>query len=302
MINELLEAATGGDLARARDAARELADPSLLPEFRAVLGRKLKAVERKLVYEFLDYLARNTRAPDVAAFLCARLGAEKNAAIQLEILRTLWLLDGLDAGALEPLLDSENARLREAAILALGACAGETPVRLLSNILTQSAGGMEAANCATALARSGDETIAAQIIEKHDALEKTRANAFALTELKAALYALAGPRQLDWLRMALAQSRDYVERWLLLATICRIASKVDGALIASEVEAYLAAPTGEIGAITLGVTIPFRNVFQAGMAYLRRTDVARFDALAARAHAAKLPKEDCDFLDALLKA
>ncbi len=78
--------------------------------------------------------------------------------------------------------------------------------------------------------------------------------------------------------------------------------KYDSALIASEVEAYLAAPTGQINLITLGVTIPFRDVFQAGMAYLRRTDPARFEALAVRAHAAKHPKEDREFLASLVKA
>jgi CRP-like cAMP-binding protein len=77
MIEDLIKAATSGDPGTARDKARALSDPALLPEFRALLDRKLAAVERKLAYEFLDYLARNSRSAKVAALLLERLGAEK---------------------------------------------------------------------------------------------------------------------------------------------------------------------------------------------------------------------------------
>jgi len=143
MIAELIKTAVTGDPGGARDVARTLADPALLAQVRTVFACKLTATERKLAYEFLDYLARNSDAPEVAAFLIERLGLEEKDAIRLEILGTLRLLEGLDCQAIEPLLGSSNPRLRLAVIQALGSCTGARPAVLLSDILQQSSGGEE---------------------------------------------------------------------------------------------------------------------------------------------------------------
>ncbi len=77
MIEDLIKTATTGDPGGARDRARTLADPALLPEFRALFARKLTAVERKLAYEFLDYLARNSRSPESLRFCSSASGAKE---------------------------------------------------------------------------------------------------------------------------------------------------------------------------------------------------------------------------------
>lgn len=296
MIEDLIRMATSGDPAGARDTARSLSDPALLPEFGAVLGRKLTAVERKLAYEFLEHLARNSKSPEVAAFLLARLGVEKTEATQLAILGTLWLLDGLDCQPIAPLLASDKPRLRQAAIQALGACAGDRPVRILTDLLRTSDGGEDTRICAATLARCGDEEAADSVIAKFADLEPSRANALAITYLLVAASALCGPRHRDWLGGELTRRSDAVERWLLLLGLCRVGTDEDSALVAAEVETYLATPTGPIHLMTGFTPIAHRTSFQAGMGFLKQTCPEMFAALAARARAARLPAEDQAFL------
>ncbi len=300
MIEDLIKTAIGGDPGGARDTARTLADPALLPEFRVLFGHKLTAIERKLAYEFLDYLARNSRSPEVAAFLLERLGMEKSEATQLEILGTLRLLDGLDHGPIEPMLASTKPRVRQAAIQALGACAGERSVELLTDILRRSAGGEETRACAEALARCGNEVTADAIIDELDGLERTRQNMTAVLSLLVAVSALCGPRHRAWLRDQLTWRTDPIERWLVLIGLTRIGTSEDCALVAAQVEAYLDQPTGPINLMTGHTPMPHRTSFQAGMSFMHRTCPDQFAALATRARAAsKLSAEDRDLLESL---
>lgn len=299
MIENLIKTAIGGDPGGARDTARTLSDPALLPEFRALLGRKLSAIERKLSYEFLDHLARNSRSPEVAAFLLERLGAEKSEATQLEILGTLRLLGGLDCRPIEPMLASTKPRVRQAAIQALGACAGGRPVQLLTEILRRSAGGEETRVCAEALSRCGNEATADAMIDELDGLERTRQNMLAVLSLLVAVSALCGPRHRDWLRDQLSWRTDPVERWLVLIGLTRIGTSDDCALVAAEVEAYLDQPTGPINLMTGHTPMPHRTSFQAGMSFLCRTCPDQFAVLTTRAHTAILPAEDRDLLATL---
>jgi len=299
MIADLIKTATTGDPGGARDTARTLADPALLPEFRALFGRKLTAIERKIAYEFLDYLARNSRSPEVAAFLLERLSAEKTEAIQLEILGTLRLLDGLDGHPLEPMLASTKPRVRQAAIQALGACAGARPVELLTDILRRSAGGEEMRVCAEALARCGNEATADAIIDELDGLERTDQNMTAILSLLVAISTLCGLRHRDWLRDQLSWRTDPIERWLVLIGLTRIGTSEDCALVAAQVEAYLDKPTGPINLMTGHTPVPHRTSFQVGISFLHRTCPDRFASIATRAHAAKLPAEDRGLLETL---
>ena len=299
MIEDLIKTATSGDPGGARDTGRTLADPALIPEFRAVLSRKLSAIERKLTYEFLDYLARNAKSPEVAAFLLERLGAEKSEPTQLEILASLRLLADLDSAPIEPFLGSPKPRLRQAAIQALGACAGERPVQILTDILRRSAGGEETRVCAEALARCGNEASADATIDELDGLERTRQNMTAILSLLVAVSVLCGPRHRAWLRDQLNWRTDPIERWLVLLGLTRVGTSDDCAFVASEVEAYLKRPTGPINLMTGHTPIPHRTSFQAGMSFLHRTCPDQFEALATRAHSAKLPAEDRDFLETL---
>ena len=299
MIEDLIKTAMTGDPGGARDTARTLADPALLREFSALFGRKLMAIERKLAYEFLDYLARNSRSPEVAAFLLERLGAEKSEATQLEILGALRLLDGLEPHPIEPMLVSAKPRVRLAAIQALGACAGERPVQLLTDILCRSAGGEEARVCAEALARCGNEATADAMIDALDGLERTRQNMTAILSLLVAVSALCGPRHRAWLRDQLSLRTDPIERWLVLLGLTRIGTSADCALVAAEVEAYLEKPTGPINLMTGHTPIAHRTLFQAGMSFLHRTCPEQFARLATRAQSAKLPAEDRDHIDRL---
>jgi hypothetical protein len=299
MIEDLIKTATTGDPGGARDTARTLADPALIPEFRAVLSRKLSAIERKLTYEFLDYLARSSRSTEVATFLLERLGAEKSEAALLEILGTLRLLDGLESHPIEPMLASTKPRVRQAAIQALGACAGERPVELLTDILRRSAGGEETRVCAEALSRCGNEASADAIIDELDGLERTRANALAITYLLVAASVLCGSRHRDWLRDQLSWRTDPIERWLVLLGLTRIGTSEDCALVVAQVEAYLDQPTGPINLMTGQTPMPHRTSFQAGISFLHRTCPDQFAALATRAHTAKLPAVDRDLLEAL---
>jgi len=299
MIESLIKTAIGGDPGGARDTARTLADPALLPEFRALFGRKLTAIERKLAYEFLDYLARSSRSPEVATFLLERLGAEKGEATQLVILGTLRLLDGLESHPIEPFLASTKPRLRQAAIQALGACASERPVQLLTDILRRSAGGEETRVCAEALARCGNEATADAMIDEIDGLERTRQNMAAVLSLFVAVSALCGPRHRDWLRDQLSWRTDPIERWLVLLGLTRIGTSEDCALVVAQVEAYLDQPTGPIHLMTGHTPMPHRTPFQAGMSFLHRTCPDQFAALATRAHTAKLPVEDRALLESL---
>lgn len=299
MIEELIKTATSGDLGGARDTARTLNDPALIPEFRTLLSRKLSAIERKLAYEFLNYLARNTKSPEVAAFLLERLGAERNEAAQLEILGTLRLLADLDGTPIAPFLESPKPRIRQAAIQALGACAGDKPAPLLIEILRQSAGGEETRVCAEALGRCGNEASVNAIIEALDGLERTRQNMLAILSLLVAVSALCAPRHRAWLRDQLNRRTDPIERWLLLLGLTKAGTKDDCALVAAEIETYLQSPTGPINLMTGLVPVPHRTSFQAGMTFLHRTCPDQFAALAARAHTARLPVEDQDCLNRL---
>ncbi len=297
MIEALIRLATGGDPGAARDRARSLADPALVPEFRAVFARKLSAVERKLAYEFLEHLARNARSPEVTAFVLARLGAEKSEAAQLAILGTIWLLEDVDSAPILPFLAAPKPRVRHAAIEALGACAGDRPARLVEGILRASEGGEEARVCASALARCGDEASADEVIAALGRLEPARANALAIVYLLSAASALCGPRHRDWLRGELAGRRDAVQRWLLLLGLCRVGTQEDCGLVAAQVEDYLAKPTGPIHLMTGHTPIAHRTTFQAGMSFLERMCPDRHAALAVRARDARLPPEDRAFLD-----
>ena len=299
MIEELIKAATNGDPGGARDTARTLADPALIPEFRTVLSGKLSAIERKLAYEFLDCLARNAKSPEVTAFLLERLGAEKNEAALLEILGTLRLLADLDGTPIEPFLDSPKPRVRQAAIQALGACAGDKPARLLVDILRQSPGGEETRVCAEALGRCGNEASADAMIEALDGLERTRQNMPAILSLLVAVSALCAPRHRAWLQDQLNWRTDPIERWLVLLGLAKVGTKDDCALVAAEIEAYLQKPTGSINLMTGLVPVPHRTSFQAGMSFLHSTCPERFAALAARAHQSTLPAEDRSFLGEL---
>jgi hypothetical protein len=299
MIENLIKTATTGDPGGARDTARTLADPTLLPEFRVLLGRKLTAIERKLAYEFLDYLARNSRSPEVAALLLERLGAEKSEATQLEILGSLRLLADLESAPIELLLGSAKPRLRQAAIQALGACSGEKPVQLLTDILRRSEGGEETRVCAEALARCGDEASADTIIDELDGLERTRQNMTAILSLLVAVSALCGARHREWLRDQLSWRRDPIERWLVLLGLTKVGTKDDCGLVAAEVEAYLEKPTGPFNLMTGQTPMPHRTAFQAGMSFMHRTRPDQFAAFATRARATKLPVEDQDLLETL---
>lgn len=302
MIDELIKAALAGNAGSARDTARALSDPGLLPQFRAALGRrKISTVERKLLYEFLEYLARNSKSPAVAAFLLERLAIEKQEVTQLAILGTLWLLQDLDCTAIEPLLTSGSARVRHAALQALGACAGGRPIQLLTEALRQSEGGEETRQCASALARIGNEAAADAVIEKLKTIERSRPNTLAVTYLILAAYALGASRHLDWFRDAFASSPNGVDRWLLLSAICKLGDERDCGLVETEVDAYLSKPTGPANLLTGFTPIEHPTVFQAGMSFLRRICSARFERVARRAKDAELPDEDRAFLDGIAR-
>jgi HEAT repeat protein len=299
MIEQLIATAISGDPGLARDTARTLADPSLVEEFRAVLARKLSAIERKLAYEFLDYFARNSGSAEVAALLLERLGAEKSEPMQLEILGTLRLLHGLESRLIEPLLAPTRPRIRHAAIQALGACVDERSVDLLTDILRNSAGGEETRVCAEALARCGNEATADVLIDALDGLERVRQNMLAVLGLLVAISNVCGIRHRAWLHDELTWRADPIERWLLLIGLTRIGTSADCALVSAQVEAYLDQPTGPINLMTGHTPIPHRTSFQVGMAFLHRICRDEFEALAARAQAAKLPDEDLALLDTL---
>ncbi len=296
MIEDLIKLATNGDPGSARDAARELSDPALLPQFHALFRGKLTTVERKLAYEFLENLARNSKSPEVATFLLGRLGAEKNEATQRAILASLRLLDGLDCTPIEPFLASPKPPIRLAAIQALGACAGERPVRLLMDILRRSEGGEEMRVCAEAPARQGNESAADTVIGALVGLARSRDNALAVIYLLLAASVLCTPHHRAWLRDQLKVRNDAVERWLVLLGLTRIGTKDDCTEVAAEVAAYLEKPMGPINLMTGFVPVAHRSAFQAGMSFLHRICPDRFAELAEEALRSKLPPEDRSFL------
>lgn len=302
MVDELIKSALAGDAGRARDTARTLSDPSRLPEFRAALARrKLSPVERKLLYEFLEYLARNSKSPEVAAFLLERLAVEKQEATQLLILGTLRLLEGLDCAAIEPFLTSGGVRVRHAALQALRACVGDRPVHLLVEALRQSQSGEETRQCADTLASVGDKAAADAVFEKLDTIERSRLNVLAVTYLLVAAYALAGERHRDKIRGELGRASHVVDRWLIVSAICRLGTADDCELVEAEIGDYLRKPTGPINLLTGHARIRFPTAFQAGMSFLKRTCPERFERLSTRALDVDLPQEDRVFLEGILK-
>jgi hypothetical protein len=299
MIEALLARAVGGDPGGARDIARTLRDPSLLPEFQALFAKKLGAVERKLAYEFLEYLAINARTPEVRAFVLARLVAEKGDSTQRALLDTLRLIPGVDCGPIEPFLASAKAPLRHAAIQALGACAGPRPVALLLALLQASEGGEHTRLCAEALARCGATEASEAVIDTLDGLERSRTNALAIVSLLMAAAVLCAPRHRPWLTEQLTWRSDPIERWLVVLGLTRVGTPDDGPEVARAVEAYLRAPTGAIHLLTGGVVLPYRTTFQAGMSFLHAHRPDLFAALSTRVDAAALPAEDLVFLEGL---
>ncbi len=298
MIADLLNLAMGGDPGTARDQARGLSDPGLLPEFAALLGGRLRAVERRLIYEFLDYLARNARVPEVTAFVGSRLKSETAEDTQLMILGTLRLLDGVDCGPVEACLQSPKPRVRQAAVEALGACAGPRPRALLGELLSSAEGVADTMAAALALARVGDAASAEVAMTVVDRLEWSQATAVARVHAMVAAVTLCGTQHRDWLRGRLAVAGDDVERWLLVLGLSRVGTAEDCALVAGEVERYLLRPTGPIRLMTGRVQMAHPTLFQAGLAFLRATCPERFAVLAARAAKVYLPEEDRAYLAA----